>query len=142
MKKTTSELIKLMNDCHDYKTYLNENKDDIQQEHMKINRALSMIVAEKKLKKSEVIAKSGIENHYAYQIFSGTKNPTRDKVIMLCFGMELSEEETQQLLKITGYAQLYGKEERDNIFIFGLKKHMNIIDVNSILYEMNLELLS
>lgn len=74
---------------------------------------------------------------YAYQIFSGTKTPTRDKVLMLCIGFSLAVEETQRLLKITGYAQLYSKDERDNVILFGLTKKLSIIEINDILYEMN-----
>lgn len=137
MKKTTQELLELMKSSRDYHEYLAQNKEDIGKDHMKIDRALNVLLAEKKAVKAEVIAKSGIENHYAYQIFSGAKTPTRDKVLMLCVGFALTVEETQQLLKITGYAQLYSKEERDNVILFGLTKHLSIIDINDLLYEMN-----
>lgn len=137
MKKTTQELLELMKSSRDYHEYLAQNKEDIGKDHMKIDRALNALLAEKKAVKAEVIAKSGIENHYAYQIFSGVKTPTRDKVLMLCVGFGLTVEETQQLLKITGYAQLYSKEERDNVILFGLTKHLSIIDINDLLYEMN-----
>ncbi len=137
MKKTTQELLALMKNSADYHDYLTQNRDNIGKDHMKIDRALTSLLAEKNAVKSAVIAKSGIENHYAYQIFSGAKTPTRDKVLMLCIGFGLSVEETQRLLKITGYAQLYGKEERDNVILFGLTKQLSIIDINDILYEMN-----
>jgi len=137
MKKSTQELLELMKSSRDYHEYLAQNKEDIGKDHMKIDRALNVLLAEKKAVKAEVIAKSGIENHYAYQIFSGVKTPTRDKVLMLCVGFALTVEETQQLLKITGYAQLYSKEERDNVILFGLTKHLSIIDINDLLYEMN-----
>ena len=137
MKKTTQELLELMKSSRDYHEYLAQYKEDIGKDHMKIDRALNALLAEKKAIKAEVIVKSEIENHYAYQIFSGVKTPTRDKVLMLCVGFGLTVEETQQLLKITGYAQLYSKEERDNVILFGLTKHLSIIDINDLLYEMN-----
>ena len=141
MKKTTQELLDLMKDSKDYHQYLATNRENMIQEHMKIARVLSALLAEKNAVKSEVIAKSGIENHYAYQIFSGTKTPSRDKILMLCIGFGLSVDETQQLLKITGYAQLYSKGERDNVILFGLAKKLSIVDINGLLYELNLELL-
>lgn len=141
MKKSTQELLETMKNSRDYHTYLNSNRQDISGERMKINRALNSLLVNRNAIKSDVIAKSGIEKHYAYQIFSGAKTPTRDKVIMLCFGFGLTVEETQTLLKITGYAQLYGKDERDNALLFGLVKHLSIIDINEILYELNLQLL-
>lgn len=141
MKKSTQELLETMKNSRDYHTYLNSNRQDISGERMKINRALNSLLVNRNAIKADVIAKSGIEKHYAYQIFSGAKTPTRDKVIMLCFGFGLTVEETQTLLKITGYAQLYGKDERDNALLFGLVKHLSIIDINEILYELNLQLL-
>ena len=142
MKKTTQELLNLMNNTKNYHEYYNANQEDISSGHMKIDRALNALLIDKGLKKSEVIARSGLENHYAYQILSGTKVPTRDKVIMLCIGMGLSVEEFQRLLKITGYAQLYSKNERDNVILYGVTKKLSIIDINDILYEMGYELLN
>jgi len=142
MKKTTQELLDLMKNSHSYNDYFSANQDSIGQDHMKIDRALNALLVQKAKSKAEVIAKSGIETHYAYQIFSGSKTPTRDKVIMLCVGFGLTVEETQRILKITGYAQLYSKEERDNVVLFGLTKQLSIIDINDLLYEMRLELLN
>ena len=140
MKKTTQELLDLMKNARSYAEYLRENIESIGSVHMRIDRALNALLAQKELPKAEVIARSGIETHYAYQIFSGSKTPTRDKVLMLCVGLGLGAEEAQQLLKVTGYAQLYGKDERDNVILFGLTKHLSIIDLNDLLYEMHLEL--
>ncbi|MCL2588428.1 MAG: helix-turn-helix domain-containing protein [Oscillospiraceae bacterium] len=98
---------------------------------------LAQIIAEKQLKKSEIIDKSGIERTYAYQIMNGTKMPSRDKLLALLFGMQLSFEEAQTLLKVSGYAQLYAKNKRDNVIIFSLDKHHSILDVNETLFSMN-----
>ncbi len=141
MKKTTQQLIDMMKSCNDYNEYKEANQEELSQSFMKIDRALSVILNDKKAKKSDVIAKSGIEVHYAYQIFSGAKAPTRDKVVMLCFGLSLTVNESQQLLKITGYPQLYGKNERDNAILFGLTKQISVIDMNNMLYDLNLEIL-
>ena len=142
MKKSTQELLDLMKSSHSYGDYITENKEDIGQGCMKIDRALTALLHQNGAVKADVIKRSGIEVHYAYQIFSGVKVPTRDKVIMLCVGFGLGVEETQRLLKITGYAQLYSKEERDNVILFGLTKSLSIIGINDILYEMHLELLA
>ncbi len=141
MKKTTRQLIEMMNSSNDYNDYLQANKNEITPSFMRVDRALAVLLQEKGLKKAEVIAKSGIEVHYAYQIFSGVKTPTRDKVVMLAFGLGLSAPECQQLLKITGYPQLYGKNERDNAILFGLTKQVSVIDMNDMLYDLNLDIL-
>lgn len=141
MKKTTQELLDLMKNSRSYDTYLEENRADIGKQRMRISAALSACLAEKQLSKAEVIARSGIETHYAYQIFSGAKEPSRDKVIMLCLGLALTADETQQLLKVTGYAQLYGRDARDNALLFALVKGMSVIAANELLYDRGLNLL-
>ena len=140
MEKTTDELLEMMKNSATYAEYISKNGDVIT-DTMKIDRVLSALLEQKKLKKAAVIAASTIEVHYGYQIFSGEKTPSRDKVIMLCFGFGLTLEETQNLLKITGYTQLYGKNFRDNAIIFAIIKQLSIIELNLILDELGLELL-
>ncbi len=141
MKRKTEELLELMKSSTDYRDYLEENKGELTEGLMRVDRALNAALADRKLKKSEVIARSGIETHYAYQIFSGTKVPTRDKVLMLCIALRMTPEETQNFLKLTGYALLYGRESRDNVILFGLTRHLSVIDVNGILDDQHLGLL-
>ncbi len=141
MDKQTTDLLDLMKNARNYETYLQSLPEGLPKSFMKIDRALSSLLVEKKLKKSDVIAGSGIEIHYAYQIFSGVKTPTRDKVIMLCIGMKLSEEETQRLLKISGYPLLYAKNGRDNVLLFGLMQKKTLIDINALLYDNGFDIL-
>lgn len=141
MGKTTKELIESMQSSKDYQSYLLNHKDEINSSRMKIDRALSVILAEKGLKKADVIRKSGLDRYYAYQIFNGTKNPTRDKVVMLCISADMTFDEIQNLLKITGYAILYAKDRRDNVIIYGIENKKNVGDINTTLYELGLTLL-
>ena len=59
---------------------------------------------QKKLKRSQVAKASGLERSYVFQIFKGQKNPSRNKLIAIAFGMQLTAKETQRLLKIAGYS--------------------------------------
>lgn len=141
MTKSTKDLLETMEKSSSYRDYLKENRDHLEKNFMKVDRVLSALLQERQAKKADVIARAGIEVHYGYQIFSGSKLPSRDKLIMLCFGFSLSPEEAQQLLKLTGYPPLYVKVERDNAILFGLQKGLDIISMNSLLYELHLELL-
>lgn len=138
MKKQTQELIEMMKSASSYGEYREANRGELSQSFVRIDEALSELLNGKGLKKPDVIKASGLETHYGYQIFSGVKTPTRDKVLAICIGMKLSAEETQQLLKVTGYPQLYGKNERDNAILFGLTKGIGHDDVNILLYDLGL----
>lgn len=135
MKKTTEELLNILKNSS-LKAYLKENESELIENPL--SSYLNALLSEKSLKKSEVIEKSGIFNVYAYQIFSGAKIPSRDKLISLCMGMELDLDETQTLLKYAGYATLYPRNKRDSVIISALKNNEDVISLNIALDELGL----
>lgn len=135
MRKTTGELLETLKSSS-LKAYLRDNKDELSDNP--IAEYLSLAMEEKGLKKSDVIKSSGIQTNYAYQIFSGLKLPSRDKLICLCFGMALSFDEAQALLKYSGFAPLYPRNKRDSVIIFALQNKKSVIDCNLLLDEYNL----
>ena len=50
-------------------------------------------------------------------------------------------EETQLLLKHCGHAQLYPKNRRDAIILYGLANNMDLFDINDKLFRENEETL-
>lgn len=135
MKKATDELLKILK--HDgLESYVSDNEDEFITEPL--SRYIGKMIEEKNMTNAEVIARSGIQVNYAYQILSGQKKPSRDKVIALCFGMRLSVDETQTLLKYGGYARLYPRNKRDSVIIFALQNRDGIIDCNLKLDSFNL----
>ena len=58
---------------------------------------------------------------------------------MLCFGLALTVDEAQQLLKKSGYAPLYARDTRDSIIIFCIENRIGIVNTNIKLGEYSLE---
>lgn len=138
MKKSTTELLELLKKSSNISDFVEKASSEliaIEPLHQYLNTLLD----EKKIKKSEVIKRSGLDRGYVYDIFAGKKLPSRDKVLAICFAMELSEEEVQRLLKYTGYPMLYARVERESIILFALQHKLSLTDVNELLYEMNHE---
>ena len=69
-------------------------------------------------------------NDYGYQIFDGSKTPSRDKVIALALPMQLTLDEANRLLHLSNNGILYPKIKRDSIIIFGLENNQKIINLN------------
>ena len=136
MRKSTMELLELLKASPTISDFIEKTADELI-ETIPLYQYLDMMIEEKQLKKSEVIKRSGLDRGYVYDIFAGKKIPSRDKVLAICFAMELSEEEVQRLLKYTGYPQLYARIERESIILFALQHQLKITDVNELLYEMN-----
>lgn len=101
-----------------------------------------LTLAKKKgMTKSEVINKTTLQRNYAYQIFDGTKNPSKDKVLQLSFALHLGLRETNNLLSLSNNGALYPKVKRDALFIFSLKQKIDVIKVNELLDEFSLDIL-
>lgn len=140
MKKTTEELLQLLKSSHNYPNYEAQYRKELQQE-IPLSSYLSDLVIRKQLSKSTIIQRSGLDRGYAYDIFSGKKHPVRDKVLALCFGALLTVDETQELLKLTGYPPLYARLARDNVILFSLNHELSVIDTNILLDEMGMDIL-
>ena len=106
--KKTEELLKTIQSCKNYQDFISESRQELISVR-KLGEAFQEILTQKKLKKSDVIRNSGIDRGYAYDILSDKKQPSRDKVLLLCLGASFSFEEVQTLLKQTGYPMLYAR---------------------------------
>ena len=139
MQKDTTEIVKELGLCPDFQTFYSENK-----EYM-ISADLAQLLAEllerKGLKKSQVIKNAEFSEVYGYQIFAGVRVPERKKLLCLAVSMKLNIEETQQLLKCSGYPPLYVKKPFDSVVLYGLCKELSIIEINELLYKYELETL-
>jgi hypothetical protein len=123
----------------DIDSFLGKNK-----EHMipnEMTEHLNMLLFQKDLKIPDIIRDSLLDKGYVYQIFSGRRKPSRDKMISLAFGMHLSDEETQKMLKISGFRELYVKDERDALILFSLHKNNDIDKTNRLLYDHDFKIL-
>ena len=135
ISKTTEDLISEIKTTTGIELFLDSNKDEFFD--VEIKNHLVKLLKGKGLKKSKVIEKSGLDSIYAYQIFSGLKNPSRDKVLQLAFGFKLSLDETSKLLKMSNVGELYPRNRRDSIIIFCINKGMSFQDSNELLYDLD-----
>ncbi len=132
-KKTTSKLETELRKYNTLDHFLEENKQELASENL--STQLQNLIAAKNMSRAEVVRESNLNEVYAYQIISGVRRPSRDKLLCLCFAMKATLEETQSLLKRNGFAPLYARNERDSIIIFAIEHAMTLLDLNEALYE-------
>ncbi len=137
--KTTDELQKVLENSDDLEKYLNDNFDDIN--NITFTEYIDKCLNEKSLSKSNVIEQSNIQKNYAYQIFDGSKNPSRNKVLALAFAMKLDVHETNRLLKLSNNSVLYPRVKRDSIICFAITHSNSLMDTNILLDEMDEEII-
>lgn len=132
-KKTTAKLEKDLKCYNRIENYLKDNHDELTDKTL--SQSLLTLISEKKLSRAKVAKDSNLNEIYAYQIISGVRKPSRDKLISLCFGLRTTLEETQNLLKRNGYAPLYARSKRDSIIIFAIEHGKSILELNTSLYD-------
>ena len=96
---------------------------------------LRMLLKQKGMRRADVARGSLLDRKYIYQIFDGTKTPSRDKLVAMAFGLRLSVEEAQTMLKLSESRELYVRVRRDAIILFALQRNMSIFETNDLLYE-------
>lgn len=137
--KTTDELTHEIMASDNILDYFEKNSCEMQVSTLP--EYLESWLQKKGRSRADVVRASNLNRAYVYQIFSGRKYPSRDKVIALAFGLGLTSEETQALLKQAGYRELYPRDPRDALLLHSLSRGQTIIEANELLYDHNIEVL-
>jgi hypothetical protein len=95
---------------------------------------LTQLLDDKNLKKSQVIKISMLNQTFAYEIFAGSKKPSRTKLLQIIFAMKLSFREAQRTLKYGGLNELYAKNRRDAIIIYCINNGMTLEETDETLF--------
>jgi transcriptional regulator with XRE-family HTH domain len=130
--KSTSELTSELMNAPDIDSYISENCDLFTDDS--ISGMLNKLYESKDISKAALARKAGMSEVYLHQVFSGRRNPSRDRLLSLCIGMGASMDETQAMLKLAGYAELYPRNRRDAIISFGILHGEELEQINDKLF--------
>lgn len=97
---------------------------------------LTDLIAEKGIKRAEVIRRSALNPTFAYQAFGGTRQLGRDNAIRMAFGIGCSLRETQRLLRHAGVSELWCKDRRDAIIIHCVDNGYTLVECDDELYRL------
>lgn len=129
--KTTGDLLKTLLRTDEYSQF-QELKDN---GAVSLAEHLDALLDQKETSKAKVIYRARLDTVYGYQIFNGTRKPSRDKLLQLAFGFPLTYKETLTLLRIAGVYSLYVRRRRDSIIIFALNKGFSLEQLNELLEQ-------
>lgn len=132
MKDTNNMQQELMS-APDLDRFLSENQDNFLSGN--ILDLLNALFQKRSISKAALAKQSGMSEVYLHQVFAGRRNPSRSRLICLCFGLSATLDETQELLKQGGFAQLFPKNRRDAIIIYGLVNSASLFEVNDKLFS-------
>ncbi len=133
--KNTDELLTELKASKEIKNFLKENDENIK--NYTLVEYFDLLIKEKNLTKKDIINKSELNYTYGYQILNGSRKPTKDKLIQICFGMSATPQEANRILVLANAGGLYSKVRRDCVIIFALEKGLSLTQTNELLYELN-----
>lgn len=132
-EKSTSGLMSELMKSESLDCYIKANRELLKTQS--VADCINQIISYKGLTRADVAKASGLNVIYAYQVMAGSRNPTRDKLLCLCWAMGLTVGEVQELLKRCGYAALYPRRKRDAVILFAWEKGNGILDINETLFQ-------
>ena len=138
-KKNTDGLQQELMDSPDLTLFLSQNQEQFV--NKSVSELLNHLFEKKNISKAALAKKAGMSEIYLHQIFASRRNPSRNRLLCLCFGLDASVEETQELLKLCGMAQLYPKLKRDAIIYYGLLHGLPLFEINDKLFDEDEEIL-
>ncbi len=96
---------------------------------------LQKILDDHHLKRIDVIHAAHLNETFGYQIFTGARKASRNKLLQLAFAMKMNLQECNRLLQAGGVNGLYCKNKRDAIIIFCLTHGASLTETDEELYR-------
>jgi hypothetical protein len=102
---------------------------------------LTHLLAVRQINRADAVKASGLSLTFGFQIFSGVRKPSRDKLLALAFGIGMDDDECRRTLMLAGYSPLYLKNRRDAAIAFGLRKRLDVYQLDQLLFDLGEPLL-
>ena len=138
-KKNTDNLQQELMNAPDLNQFLSQNQKQFVNPN--VAELLNRLFERKNISKASLAKQAGMSEIYLHQIFAGRRNPSRNRLLCMCIGMQATLAETQELLKLCGMAQLYPKLKRDAIIYYGLLHGLPLFEINDKLFDEDEEIL-
>lgn len=134
-RKSTGQLNQELMQASSLGEYVSENRDAFSEQA--VSQLLSELYEKKSISKAALARRAGMSEVYLHQVFSGRRSPSRDRLLCLRLGLEATLEETQELLRQAGFAQLYPRHKRDAVISYGLVHGISLGEINDRLFVEN-----
>lgn len=89
--KDTNNLRQELMEAPSLDQFLSENQDSFNRDS--ICELLNRLFQKRRISKATLAKQSGMSEVYLHQVFSGRRNPSRSRLLCLCFGLNASLEE-------------------------------------------------
>jgi DNA-binding phage protein len=131
MEKRTDELNFELKKAKSIDGFIVANESEFDEDNF--YKLINQLVSESGKRKSKIAADSCISEPYIYNLLQKERKPARDTVIKLSFGLNLSLEITERLLKLSGHSGFYVRHKRDSILKFAIESSLSLFEADELL---------
>ena len=136
MSKNTEELLNELEQAKntkEFEEFLKRN--DAKMHRESFGDTLLALCAEHEMAPSSLQPKIAISKAQFYYLLNGTRNPSKESVIKIALGLKATVNETNRLLRASGFHALDPKEREDAIITFGIENQKEVGKVDELLRE-------
>ena len=138
--KTSMQLQGHLERFHSFDEFEKVFSQDMLNDDRRVGDYLAKLLDKYDKKASAVSEDAHLATSYVGHIINGKRNnPSRDKLICICFAIGTTEEEMQYLLKYSGHAPLYVRRRRDVVIWYGIQKGESLETVDYNLKERGMK---
>lgn len=131
--RTTEELFNELKTDLDIENFIAANQPEFTKPLYKF---LSEILDSKNLTRKEIAFEMNVDPSYIHHIFSGKKNPSRERLLAIARAMDLNLQETQYLLRYAGFGILYPRNPFDSVVIYAIENNLTFKEMNNYLKQL------
>lgn len=100
---------------------------------------LNGLLQERHLTVQDIVVRCNLDRSYGYQLFNGTRKPTRNFLLRLALLLNLEETVAQRLLKLAGRQPLYARNRRDAAVLYSLSHGLTLEEAEALLADLGEE---
>ena len=134
-ERLTEELLQELVDAPSIDSYIEDHDLDAPT----LADYLQELLEKKHLERVKVVHMASLNETFGYQIFTGQRGASRNKILQIAFAMALTLRETDRALRAAGVSSLNPKDRRDAIIIYCLDRSCSLQKVNEELYRFGEE---
>ena len=142
MNKNTTELVQELEQAKttkEFEDFLKRN--DVEMHRDSFGDSVLKLCARYEITPSSLQTQIAISKSQFYSLLNGTRNPSKESVIKIAFGLKIGQSEINELLQASGYQALDPKCKEDAIIMFGLDNKKDVGKIDELLREYHSKLI-
>jgi transcriptional regulator with XRE-family HTH domain len=136
--KDTKELVQQfeqVKDTKEFENFLKQNETKMHRESFGDN--VLRLCAKYEMTASSLQPQIAISKSQFYNLLNGSRHPSKESVIKIAYGLNVTKDELNELLQAAGYCGLDPRSKEDAIILFGLGHRKEVGKIDELLREYN-----